>query len=169
MALPETAPSRAAAYLLLDVAGQTCALPREAVREVLPLPDLFQPPTGGSWLAGFLNLGGAPVPVIDLARLFSLRAGRSEPGPYAHLVLVAEGARALLVDRASDLVSVPPEAVRPVEPGQTLNGCVAAEVTVRGRLVHALSLARILTQEESGRLDALARAARARLADLPTA
>ncbi|MDR7037558.1 MULTISPECIES: chemotaxis protein CheW [Methylobacterium] len=169
MALPETASNRASSYLLLDVAGQTCALPREAVREVLPLPDLFQPPSGGSWLAGFLNLGGNPVPVIDLARLFGLRAGRADPGLYAHLVLAADGSRALLVDRASDLVGVPAEAVRAVEPGQTLNGCVEAEITVRGRLVHALSLARILTEEEGGRVEALAVAARARLADLPAA
>ena len=64
-------PARArprSAYLLLDVAGTPCALPRAAVSEILPLPDLHNPPATGGWLAGFLNLGGAPIPVIDLAR-----------------------------------------------------------------------------------------------------
>lgn len=54
--------SSGSAYLLLDVAGTACALPRGAVAEILPLPDLHAPPASGGWLTGFLNLGGTPVP-----------------------------------------------------------------------------------------------------------
>ncbi|KAB1071543.1 chemotaxis protein CheW [Methylobacterium planeticum] len=162
----KTPPPAGAAYLLLDVAGVPCALPRAAVSEVLPLPNLFRPPTLGPLLAGFLNLGGEPVPVVDLARLFGLRAEAREPGAYDHLVLAADRATAFLVDRASDLVTVAPEAVRPVSGRQTLNGCVEAEITLGDRLVHALAPGRILTVEEQERLSALTRAAQERLAAL---
>lgn len=155
------------AYLLLDVAGTPCALPRDAVSEVLPLPDLFAPPVAGKVLAGFLNLGGEPVPVIDLARLFGLADHAAEPSLYAHLVLAADRASAFLVDRATDLVLVDEDALRPVPDGRTLNGCVAAEFSRGDRLVHVLGLARILTAEETARLDALTETARARLAALP--
>ncbi|WP_375462780.1 chemotaxis protein CheW [uncultured Methylobacterium sp.] len=167
MAHPETASPDT--YLLLDVAGTPCALPRAAAGEILPLPELFRPPAAGAWLAGFLNLGGTPVPVIDLARLLGLRAGDHEPDAYAHLVLSPDAASALLVDRVTDLVAVEADAVRSVADDRSLNGCVAAEIRRGDRLVHALDPARILTAEERARVAELTRAAAARLAALPAA
>lgn len=160
--MPEPQPT---AYLLLDVAGTACALPSETVREILPLPHLHEPPAAGGPLAGFLNLGGSPVPVIDLARLFGLREA-AEPDAYRHLVLAADRSVAFLVDRVDDLVCVAPAAIRPVAAERTLNGCVEAEIVLGDRLVHALALARILSAEERERLDALTRHAADRLAAL---
>ncbi|WP_232628101.1 chemotaxis protein CheW [Methylobacterium sp. Leaf118] len=159
-----------AAYLLLDVAGIPCALPQSDIREVLPLPRLHAPPEAGGPLAGLLNLGGAPVPVVDLAALFGLRA--TDPSdPYRHVVLAGDRRLGLLVDRALDMVRVPEGSLRPVAPDRSLNGCVVAEFAQGSgqgagqgsRLVHLLSLARILSREERVRLDALAERARARL------
>lgn len=157
------------AYLLLDVAGFACALPRAEVREILPLPNLHRPPAGTNLLAGFLNLGGAPLPVIDLARLLGLRdalAADAIRDPYRHLVVAADGTAAFLVDRVADLIPVDAGAIRPVAGDETLNGCVAAEIAQGERLVHALSIARLLTQAERERLAVLTRAAGERLAAL---
>ena len=166
-------PPASTAYLLLDVAGTTCALPREAVREILPLPHLHVPPASGGPLAGFLNLSGTPVPVLDLALLFGLREkaepDTSEPDPYRHLLLAADGTLALLVDRVVDLIRVGADAVRPVEGARTLNGCVEAEIAFGDSLVHALAMPRILSTEERARLDALARRAAERIAALDAA
>ncbi|WP_342110172.1 chemotaxis protein CheW [Methylobacterium sp. SI9] len=159
--------SSGTAYLLLDVAGTPCALPRAAVAEVLPLPDLHAPPAIGGWLTGFLNLGGTPVPVIDLAALLGLRAAPSPADLYAHLVLVRGEAVAYRVDRAADLVTVPEAAIRPAGEAGTLNGCVAAELVLGERLVHALAPDRLLTAQERARVAAHARAAAERLAALP--
>ncbi|MGU3539078.1 chemotaxis protein CheW [Methylobacterium sp. A54F] len=157
------------AYLLLDVAGTPCALPRSAVSEILPLPDLHRPPATGGSLAGFLNLGGEPVPVIDLAALFGLRPGGptdSGTDPYAHIVLAADRATGFLVDRVADLVTVAPDALRPVPDDRTLNGCVEAGLSWHDRLVHVLGAGRILTAEERARIAALTASARERLAGL---
>jgi purine-binding chemotaxis protein CheW len=159
--------SNGSAYLLLDVAGTPCALPRAAVAEVLPLPDLHNPPAAGGWLIGFLNLGGAPIPVIDLAALLGLRPAVSAAGLYAHLVLTRAAPHAYLVDRAADLVTVSEAAIRPVEAEGTLNGCVAAELVLGDRLIHALSPERLLTAQEQARVAALSQAAAERLAALP--
>jgi purine-binding chemotaxis protein CheW len=157
------------AYLLLDVAGTPCALPRRAVAEILPLPELHNPPAAGGWLSGFLNLGGSPIPVVDLAALLGLRPPVAEPGLYAHLVLTRGETLAYLVDRVADLVTVPEAAIRPAEEAGTLNGCVAAELVLGDRLVHALAPERLLTMQERSRVEALARAAAERLAALPEA
>lgn len=154
------------AYLLLDVAGTPCALPRDAVAEVLPLPRLHQPPAGGGPLAGFLDLGGVPVPVVDLARLLGLRDAGTPSGddPYRHLVLAADRKTAFLVDRADDLVRVADSAIRPVSESRTLNGCVVGEIAGAQRLVHVLDLGRLLTEEERARLADLTRMRAERLA-----
>ncbi|SFV08428.1 purine-binding chemotaxis protein CheW [Methylobacterium sp. UNCCL125] len=159
--------SSGSAYLLLDVAGTACALPRSAVAEILPLPDLHTPPAAGGWLLGFLNLGGAPIPVIDLATLLGLRPAVAAPGLYAHLALMQGEAVAYLVDRVADLMTVPDSAIRQAEEADTLNGCVAAELVLGERLVHALAPERLLTAQERIRVDALTRAAAERLAALP--
>ncbi|MET0257805.1 MAG: chemotaxis protein CheW [Methylobacterium sp.] len=158
MALPSTT-----TYLVLDVAGTPCALPREAVREILPLPHLHEPPAAGGPLAGFFNLGGMPVPVLDLARLLGLRDATA-PDPYRHVLHAADGSLALLVDRVVDVVEVGADSIGPVAGGQTLNGCIEAEITLGDRLVHALAMTRILTVEERARIAELGRRAAARLA-----
>jgi purine-binding chemotaxis protein CheW len=159
--------SNDSAYLVLDVAGTACALPHAAVAEILPLPDLQMPLASGGWLVGFLNLGGVPIPVIDLAALVGLRAATTAPGLYAHLVVIRGAAQAYLVDRAADLITVPGAAIRPVEADGTLNGCVAAELALGDRLIHVLAPDRLLTAQEQARLDGLTRSAAERLAALP--
>ncbi|GEP00379.1 chemotaxis protein CheW [Methylobacterium haplocladii] len=157
------APPSTTTYLVLDVAGTPCALPREAVREILPLPHLHAPPAAAGPLAGFLNLGGVPLPVLDLARLLGLRDA-SDPDPYRHVLLAADGSLALLVDRVLDVIQAGADTVRPVAEGRTLNGCIEAEVALGDRLVHVLSMARLLTAEERERVAALGRRAAERLA-----
>lgn len=155
------------AYLILDVAGVAFAMRRASVSEVLPLPNLHPPTLPDTWLAGFLNLGGITVPVIDLARLLALPASPSRTGdPYRHLILTADRGTAFLVDRASDLVAIDPESVRPLAQDASLNGCVVAEIAQGERLVHVLAMDRLLSAEESRRVAALTDATSRRLSDL---
>lgn len=147
--------------VLFAAGGGAFALPHTAVRALLPLPRLDAPPGLPPPLAGFLNLGGEAVPVLDLARL--LDAAPGAPHPYRHLVLLAEGRLALLVDRALDVLpaGLP---LRPVEPGRSLNGLVTGALEVEGVTAHLLDPGRLLLAEEAAVLGALTIQARARLA-----
>jgi purine-binding chemotaxis protein CheW len=156
-------------YLLLDVAGTVCALPQAAVAEVLPLPALGKPAGDGGWLTGFMNLGGRPVPVLDLARFLGLRADPATGGLYDHLVLNRDRDFAWLVDRVVDLAQVPAAAHRGADPAASLNGCVAASLDLGDRAVPVLDPFRLLTRAEEIRLAAQTRAAAERLAALPLA
>ncbi len=154
-------------YLLLDVAGTLCALPRAAAAEVLLLPDLHRVPASGGWMLGLIDLGGRPVPVIDLAPRNPSSGAASDHHVYAHVVLVRDGDLAYLVDRVTDLVTVAEDAVRPASETESLNGCVAAELALGAGLVHALSPQRLLTARERARVAAMAQAGALRLAALP--
>jgi purine-binding chemotaxis protein CheW len=183
-ALPDSEPANAPPppaaggtlhFLLLALAGQRCALPRAAVRELLPLPLLSRPPGLPPVLAGFANLGGEPLPVLHAARLLGLAALAPEQGQdalYRHIVVLElGGTRAgLLVDRVLDLLAAPAGSLRPVPPDRTLNGCVAAGLpdpggTEAGGLLPVLDPARLLLAEERAVLQGLTEAARARASE----
>lgn len=152
--------------ILFEVGGARCALPRPAVRVLLPLPRLARPPSLPAPLEGFLNLAGAAVAVIALARLFGLAETAVDP-IYRHLVLVSGPASprpiALLVDRALDLLTVSPGDLLPADPADSLAGCVEARIEAPGGPIHVLSLDRLLLAEERTRLAALTAAAQERL------
>lgn len=159
--------SEMTAYLILDVAGTGFAMRRSSVSEVLPLPRLHPPTLMGTWLAGFLDLGGTTVPVIDLGRLLRLPPMPGRLGdPYRHLLLSADRGTAILVDRARDLVLVAPEAVRARAAETSLNGCVVGEIVQGEQLTQILGMDRLLDAEERRRVQALTEAAAARLSDL---
>ncbi len=155
--------------IVFDVSGAACALPRSAVRELLPLPRLWHPPGLPRPVAGFFNLGGQAVPVLRLDVLFSLEQadGQAQDDLYRHLILIdrlsSSGVGALLVDRVLDVLAVQGFQLSSVSAADTLNGCVEAEITLDGRLVHLLSVERILLQEEQQSLAELGRHAQNRL------
>ena len=62
-------------YLTLAVAGQHCALPAAAVRDVLGPQALTRFPLAPPDIAGCLNLRGRIVTAIDLRRRLGLPAG----------------------------------------------------------------------------------------------
>jgi len=136
------------------------------VRALLPLPRLDAPPGLPAPLAGFLDLGGAAVPVVELARLLGLPPG--EPHPYRHLILLRDDAAArvttlaLLVDRVADVL---PAGLprRPAAEGHSLGAVVTGAVEAGGRTLHLLDPARLLLAQEGAILDALSAQAQARL------
>jgi len=156
-------------YLLLRLGSRTCALPGGAVREILPLPRLWRPPGLPRPLAGFLNLGGEALPVLDLMRLFGLAAegAEGEAALYRHVVVVTagEGRLGLLVDRALDLLRVPWAQLRPLAAEATPNGCAVAEIETPEGFVHLLAVERILLAQEQAALAALQENVQARLAE----
>jgi len=148
--------------VVLLAGGARLALPRESVRALLPLPRLDRPPGLPEPLAGFLDLHGTAVAVVDLARLLGLPPGPAHP--YRHLVLLAgsDGPPALLVDRVTDVIP-PGAALRPAGEGTSLGEAVAGAVATPGGTAHLLDPARLLLAREAAVLDALAAQARDRL------
>jgi purine-binding chemotaxis protein CheW len=158
--------------ILFDVGGIACALRRSAARELLPLPRLWRPPGTPRPVAGFFNLSGTAVPVIRLDILFGLERNKTadaEADLYRHLILVdgltASGRAALLVDRVLDVLQVEESTLSAVAPENTLNGCVEAEITHAGGLIHLLSIERVLLAEEQQALTELGRHAQSRLGE----
>jgi purine-binding chemotaxis protein CheW len=88
--------------LTVMVAGQALALPAGAVQEVLRPRPVTRVPHAPTGLLGLINLRGAVLPVVSLARLLGLE--EAAPSPAARIVVVNGTSLAgLLVDSVSSL------------------------------------------------------------------
>ncbi|HEX3870037.1 MAG TPA: chemotaxis protein CheW, partial [Pirellulales bacterium] len=106
------------------LATQPYGLDLEDVQEILPLAELSRPPLCPNVLAGFLNIGSEPTPVIRLSRLFDVPD--QPPELYTPLLLLrsSSGRLAVLVDRVSEIVTLSDDCWAPVCNGHSLNDCV---------------------------------------------
>jgi purine-binding chemotaxis protein CheW len=159
--------------LVFHLADQLAAIPLAEVESVIPMAHLERPPGLPSAVDGILNLGGSAVPVWRLDRLLQLPA--KPPGLYSMLIVLkgaADCRTAMLVDRVSEILSVPETALLPVGAisgmaaspgGDSFNGCAEAEISVKGQVIHLLSMPHILLRQEREALRELQAAAQQRL------
>jgi purine-binding chemotaxis protein CheW len=128
------------------------------------MAHLERPPGTPSAVDGILNLGGTAVPVWRLDRLLQLPG--KPPGLYSMLIVLkgdADCRTAILVDRVSEILSVPETALLPVAAKDSFNGCAEAGVSVKGQMIHLLSMPHLLLRQERETLSGLQSAAQQRL------
>ena len=88
-----------------------------AVKEIRGWAPVTRIPQSAEHVLGVLNLRGAIVPIMDLRRLFALPTAEFTPITVVIVMSLASpnGHRecGIVVDAVSDVVDVPPEAIRP--------------------------------------------------------
>lgn len=159
---------RALAILVTFRCGEAlCAFQREQVVRSIAVPSLSTPPAMPPALAGFANVAGGAVPVIDTARLLGLAYDQSTDPLYRHvLIVLADGAPlGLLVDRVLDVRDADLETLTPAKPGAALNDCVLGDITQTDCVIHVLDAARVLMAHERARIADLREAEQQRLAN----
>ena len=102
--------------VLVRMGGRPCAIPAQAIVEVVPRVLLEQVPDAPAEVLGVMNLRGRVVTVMDVRTRVSESA--APPGPYQHLVIVDRGKQlvGLAVDDVLDVLTVAADAV--VHPGE---------------------------------------------------
>jgi purine-binding chemotaxis protein CheW len=104
---PPAVNSEAASMMLtLTVAGQLCAVPVLAVRDVLGVQVITRIPLAPPEVAGSLNLRGRIVTAVDLRSRLGLPA--REPGQVAMSVVVEVGGElySLLADQVGEVLTL---------------------------------------------------------------
>lgn len=154
-------------YVLFRSAQSGWAIPFDRVAEVLPVARLERPQGSPRALAGFMNLGGAPLPVVRLAVLFGAEEASSDD-VYHHVIRLTGGEShapiGLLVERVTDVDARTGEIV-PLDGDQSVNDAVAGHLMIDGTPTPLLDCDRILLIEERGRIEELGALASARLAE----
>src|SRR5262245_2626263 len=101
-------------FLLMQLAGDRYARDIREVAVVLPLVNLRSVPGAPPAVAGIIDYGGAPVPVIDLAQLLASRPAHRRLGTRIVLVHYAkQHVLGLIVERATETVRKEPSEFQP--------------------------------------------------------
>lgn len=155
-------------YALFRSGGAVWAIAAAAVAEVLPIATVTRPAGSPRGLVGFMNVGGEPLPVVRLAELMGARDAIDDE-LYHHVLRLnvrnCPTGLSLLVERVIS-VDARAERLAPLEPGQSVNDALIGNLVTADGLVPLLDWGRLLLLEEQQRIDDLAAAARARLAEV---
>ncbi len=137
------------ALVWMRIADQVYAISAATVREILPLPELIAVTTGPNLLAGFLNLGGRLVPVVQLSRLLDLPD--QEPHLWTPLLLIrtVHQRMALMVDHVTRIVQPNDYVLRPLPPDHVFNDCATDLVEADGETALLLGIERLLLAKET--------------------
>ena len=105
-----------AVFLTLTVAGQWCAVPVLAVRDVLGPHAITRIPLARGEVAGSLNLRGRIVTALDLRLRLGLPPREAQAQPMS--VVVEQGGElyALLVDQVGEVMPLPAAGFAPHPP-----------------------------------------------------
>ena len=143
----ETSGGTAASFsLLCRAAGVLCALPIEHVIETMRPPALETLPDAPHFIAGIAIVRGAPLPVIDVARLFGKESERPE-----RLVVARVGQRrvGLAVDAVLGARVLPDDMLQRLPPllRDASREAVSEIGSLDGELMVVLRAARIVPAE----------------------
>lgn len=111
--------------LLVRLQNRRLALPLASVDRVVLRPRLEVLPDLPVWLAGFMQLPGESLPVLDVGALFE---GQRCPWDLYNPIVVTRDERslALLFSAVEGLLEVPPEDFRPLRAEDSFQGVAAA-------------------------------------------
>jgi purine-binding chemotaxis protein CheW len=160
------------------IGGDEYALPLGRVHEVVPHEGFTRVPTAPSFVIGLIELHGAAVPVLDLARKFG--AVRPEASGYRSIIVVHAHIRdrptlvGIVIDRLGRVFKIDADQIQPTPP---LESVIAVEFLTGvferdGRFVLCIDVDRLLGADEAAVVADLARpaasaSAEARVARLP--
>ena len=117
-----------------------------AVREIKGWVETTPIPNSPPFIQGVINLRGIIVPIMDLRARFGMEL--TKPTQMTVVIIINTGARTtgLLVDAVSDIISVPPDAIRPIpDMGMgTQEEMLSGLVAIDNRMVSLVALERLI-------------------------
>lgn len=112
------------------------------VREIKGWTETTSIPNAPRFIQGVINLRGIIVPIMDLRARFGMEL--TKPTPMHVMIIINTGARTtgLLVDAVSDIISVAPDAIRPIPDmgSATQEALLTGLVAVGDRMVSLVAL-----------------------------
>jgi purine-binding chemotaxis protein CheW len=94
-------------FVVFTADDQTYALPLNHVSRVVRMVALTSVPESAPWIAGFINVTGTILPVVDLRRRLGGASKVIDPNDCLLIIDVPEQNFALIVDRVLEVLECP--------------------------------------------------------------
>lgn len=142
-------------YITFFLDQEEYALELLKIKEIIAFRPLTRVPRMGGFVKGILNLRGVILPVFDPREKFDLPP---RPDNIHSVILILELAGrlvGLMVDNASDVIDLTPEAIQPTPAFSTpiQSDYIQGIGSVEDRLVILLNADRLLNDQEIEALD----------------
>jgi purine-binding chemotaxis protein CheW len=123
-----------------------------AVREIKGWSETTAIPNAPRFINGVINLRGIIVPIMDLRARFGMES--TAPTRMSVVIIINTGARTtgLLVDAVSDIISIAPDAIRPIPDmgAGARENLLGGLVALNERMVSLVSLEFLMSAEMAG-------------------
>lgn len=130
-------------------AGQDFCIDILSVREIRGWSRPALLPHAPSYVQGVINLRGAVVPILDLARRLGLEAVENTDRNVIIVAAIQNRTVGLLVEAVTDILSVPASGVQPTPDlaSETTRNMLRGVVVQDSRLIRLLDVAQLLPQD----------------------
>ena len=116
------------------------------VREIRGWTPATVLPHAPEYVLGVINLRGAIVPIVDLARRLGLPKTELGDRHVIVIAVVAEQTVGFLVDAVSDIIGVPPSAIQPTPDvtAQTTRTFIQGVIAMEQRMLRLIDIGAVL-------------------------
>lgn len=142
-------------YITFFLDQEEYALELLKIKEIIAFRPLTRVPRMGGFIKGILNLRGVILPVFDPRKKFDLPPRPYDPHTVILILELAGRLVGLIVDTASDVVDLTPEAIQPTPAFSTpiQSDYIQGIGSIEDRLVILLNADRLLNEQEIEALD----------------
>ena len=132
-------------FVAFRVSRQDYCVDILSVREISGATHITPLPRSPAYVRGVINLRGAVVPVLDCPMRFGLKSPDAAASHVIIVVQVGDRTLGLLVDEVSEILNIPPSAIKPIpdaegtRPGQLVSGIIV----LGKRMIRLVDLAQV--------------------------
>jgi purine-binding chemotaxis protein CheW len=134
-------------FVGFQIDGQQYAFRIEQIQEIVILDQVTPTPQVPEYVEGVSNLRGAIIPIINLRRLFGLKARPTDSNTRTIVVSVGERIMGCTVDMVSHVIRIPEESIQPAPETVTADGAnyISGFAKLDDRLVIVLDIDELLS------------------------
>lgn len=142
-------------YITFFLDQEEYALELLKIKEIIAFRPLTRVPRMGGFIKGILNLRGVILPIFDPREKFGLPSRIYDPHTVIMILELAGRLVGLIVDSASDVIDLAPEAIQPTPSFSTSiqSDYIQGIGSIEDRLVILLNADRLLNEQEIEALD----------------
>jgi len=142
-------------YITFFLDQEEYALELLKIKEIIAFRHLTRVPRMGGFIKGILNLRGVILPVFDPREKFGLPSRAYDSHTVIFIMELAGRLVGLIVDMASDVIDLAPEAIQPTPAFSTpiQSDYIQGIGSIEDHLVILLNADRLLDEQEIAALD----------------
>jgi purine-binding chemotaxis protein CheW len=141
-----------------ELDGEEYGIDVLTVREIIRMPSITKMPNTPDYVDGIINLRGTVVPIISLRKRFSLMDQDHDRNSRILVMEVGDSLTGFIVDAVAEVIRISSAEIQPppsITQGSTALECITGVINHAERLLIALDLNRLFSDEEKAVFETL--------------